>query len=151
MKLSEFRNQLNKIDDLSFTLPDGAMVPSHFHITEAGLLTKHFIDCGKTIHLKKTAVFQLWTADDYHHRLKPATVASIIDKSYKVFAGEDPEVEIEYQMDTIGKFGLDFQSGRFVLTPTYTDCLAKENCEITPALATADETAGCCVPGGGCC
>lgn len=151
MKLSEFRNQLNKIDDLSFTLPDGSMVPSHFHITEAGLLTKHFIDCGKTIHLKKSAVFQLWTADDYHHRLKPATVASIIDKSHKVFAGEDPEVEIEYQMDTIGKFGLDIQSGRFVLTPTYTDCLAKEKCEITPALATADETAGCCVPGGGCC
>ena len=151
MKLSEFRNHLDNLDDLSFTLTDGSMVPSHFHITEAGLLTKHFIDCGKTIHKKKTAVFQLWTAEDYNHRLKPATVASIIDKSHKVFNGEDPEVEIEYQMETIGKFGLEFSNGQFNLTPTYTDCLARERCEVAPVAAGAEETAGCCVPGGGCC
>lgn len=151
MKLSEFRKALDMADDFTIQLPDGSEVPSHFHITEAGLLTKHFVDCGKTIHLKKTAVFQLWSAEDYHHRLKPATVASIIDKSHKVFAGEDPEVEIEYQMDTIGKFGLEFEDGHFLLTPTYTDCLAKEKCEITPALAVVEETIGCCVPGGGCC
>lgn len=151
MKLSDFRQHLDTISELNFILPDGTEVPCHFHITEAGLLTKHFIDCGKTIHLKKTAVFQLWTADDTGHRLKPSTVGGIIDESYKVFAGEDPEVEIEYQMDTIGKFGLEFQNGRFALTPTYTDCLAKERCEVVPVTALAEEATGCCTPGGGCC
>ena len=151
MKLSDFRNHLNSIDELHFVLPDGSEVPAHFHITEAGLLTKHFIDCGKTIHLKKTAVFQLWTAEDYDHRLKPATAASIIDKSHKVFTGENPEVEIEYQMDTIGKFGLEFENGRFVLTPTYTDCLAKQRCELPAVQVLAEDPAGCCAPGVGYC
>lgn len=150
MRLSEFRHHLDNLNELTFTLPDGTEVPPHFHITEAGLLTKHFIDCGKTIHLKKTAVFQLWTADDTDHRLKPSVAGSIIDKSYKVFAGEDPEVEIEYQMDTIGKFGLEFEAGRFFLTPTHTDCLAKERCEVVPVIDIAEE-AGYCTPGGGCC
>ncbi|PWN06381.1 DUF6428 family protein [Rhodohalobacter mucosus] len=151
MKLSDFRQHLDSVDRLTFILPDGTSVPPHFHITEAGLLTKHFIDCGKTIHLKKTAVFQLWSADDTHHRLKPSMAGRIIDASHRVFDGEDPEVEIEYQMDTVSKFGLEFDEGRFRLTPTYTDCLAKESCDVAPASAIAEEVQGCCTPGGGCC
>jgi hypothetical protein len=153
MKLSEFKYHLGHTENLSFLLPDGTAVPSHFHVTEAGLLTKHFIDCGKTIHLKKTAVFQLWTADDTHHRLEPETVVQIIDKSHRVFDGEDPEVEIEYQMETIGKFGLEFENGKFLLTPTYTDCLAKERCEVPPQQIMAEKSASaeCCTPAGGCC
>jgi hypothetical protein len=151
MKLSEFKATLNDIDELNLMQHDGTPVPSHFHITEAGLLTKHFVDCGKTIHLKKSAVFQVWTAEDVWHRLKPETVVDIIDKSHKVFQGEDPEVEIEFQMETIGKFGLDFDGKNFLLVPKETDCLAKERCGIESASGLLSETAEACVPGGGCC
>ena len=156
MKLSEFKDHLGNAENLSFILPDGNAVPSHFHITEAGLLTKHFIDCGKTIHLKKTAVFQLWTAEDFDHRLKPATVLSIIEKSHKVFAGEDPEVEIEYQMETIGKFGLEYTDGEFRLTPRHTDCLAKykdsDSCEIVPSFSEpTGKSEACCGVESPCC
>lgn len=151
MNLSEFKDYLNDLDELNLLQHDGTPVPSHFHITEAGLLTKHFVDCGKTIHLKKSAVFQVWSAEDVWHRLKPETVVDIIDKSHKVFQGEDPEVEIEYQMETIGKFGLDFDGNNFLLVPKETECLAKERCGIDSAYGKLSETAAACVPGAGCC
>lgn len=157
MKLSEFKTYLSGVSKLNFLLPDGQPVPSHFHITEAGLVTKHFIDCGKTIHLKKTAVFQVWTARDVWHRLKPATLIGIINKSDKVFRGEDPEVEIEYQMETIGKFGLSYKDGDFILTAKQTDCLAKERCEILPEAAGPSDAinskkgVAVCEPSSDCC
>ena len=40
------------------------------------------------------------------------------------------EIEVEYQGETIGKFGLDFDGTNFVLTTKKTDCLAKDNCGI---------------------
>jgi hypothetical protein len=157
MKLSEFKNHLSNVSTLNLILPNGQPVPSHFHITEAGLVTKHFIDCGKTIHLKKTAVFQVWTARDVWHRLKPATLIGIINKSDKVFRGEDPEVEIEYQMETIGKFGLSYKDGDFILTAKQTDCLARERCEINPEYDKLSHQQGqmkrnaVCLPASGCC
>jgi hypothetical protein len=157
MKLSEFKTYLSGVSKLNFLLPDRQPVPSHFHITEAGLVTKHFIDCGKTIHLKKTAVFQLWASNDVWHRLKPDTLVGIINKSDKVFRGEDPEVEIEYQMETIGKFGLTFKDGDFILTATQTDCLAKERCDIIPEMAKHSgiteraKGVAICEPSSGCC
>lgn len=153
MKLSEFKSHLSEVEELNLVQHDGTPVPSHFHITETGLLTKHFIDCGKTIHLKKSAVFQVWSAGDVWHHLKPETVISIINKSHRVFQGEDPEVEIEYQMETVGKFGLEFDGSNFVLTPKQTECLAQEACSLESALdeAVGSQTSVCCEPGGGCC
>ena len=45
MKLSEFKSILNQIETIEFTLPDGSLIPQHFHITEVGQLDKRFIDC----------------------------------------------------------------------------------------------------------
>lgn len=157
MKLSEFKSHLSEISELNLFLPDGQPVPSHFHITEAGFVTKHFIDCGKTIHLKKTAVFQVWSAEDVWHRLKPEALISIINKSDKVFRGEDPEVEIEYQMETIGKFGLEYKAGDFILTVKQTDCLAKNRCEVLPGISNPSgigenqKDFAVCKPVSGCC
>jgi hypothetical protein len=130
MKLSEFKSFLSKISELHFLLPDGKPIPSHFHITEAGLVTKHFIDCGATIRKERTAVFQLWTAEDTWHRLTPKKFLVILEKSSQLFRDEDPDIEVEYQMDTIGKFGLEFNSGTFILTRKETECLANEKCGI---------------------
>ena len=46
---------------------------------------------------------------------------------------ENLEIEIEYQSETIGKYGLEFEGGRFLLQATQTDCLAKEKCGVPEA------------------
>jgi hypothetical protein len=49
MKLSQVKLLLPSIDKLQFKLENGQLVPAHFHITEVGKVSKHFIDCGGTI------------------------------------------------------------------------------------------------------
>jgi hypothetical protein len=54
---------------------------------------------------------------------------SIIDLSETVLAISDLEIEAEYQSETIGKYGLDFNGKYFSLTTKQTDCLVKDKCE----------------------
>jgi hypothetical protein len=49
MKLSQFKLQLSSLSNLNFVLPNGTIIPKHFHVTEVGQITKHFIDCGGTV------------------------------------------------------------------------------------------------------
>ncbi|WCO03400.1 DUF6428 family protein [Psychroserpens ponticola] len=155
MKLSEIKNELNQLETISFQLPNGELVPSHFHVTEVGKITKHFIDCGGTIRNEEVVNFQLWNANDYDHRLHPEKLLHIIELSEKVLGIEDLEIEVEYQAETIGKFGLDFDGKNFLLTTKQTDCLAKDNCGISaekPKLKLSEVQAeNSCAPGNGCC
>jgi hypothetical protein len=156
MKLSEIKNQLNTLSDVNFVLENGTKVPEHFHVTEVGIVTKHFIDCGGTVRDEKVANFQLWNANDTDHRLKPQKLLNIIALSEKVLSMEDLEVEVEYQAETIGKYGLSFNGIDFILTNKQTDCLASDSCGIPQEkrkvkLAELTPSAGCCTPGGGCC
>lgn len=153
MKLSEIKNILAAATAVNFQLPDGQFVPEHFHVTEIGLVTKHFIDCGGTIRLEKVVNFQLWDANDYEHRLKPQKLLNIIALSERKLGIEDLEIEVEYQAGTIGKYDLGFNGTDFQLLAKQTACLAKENCGI-PAAGTASPEPvkeACCTPGGGCC
>lgn len=157
MKLSEFKNHLEKRDTLELFLENGQKVPMHFHITEVGLTTKHFTDCGNTFRIKKNATLQLWTSVDYWHRLEPKKIAAIIVSTEAIFEGEDLDIEIEYQQETIGKFGLEYMNNKFVMTSTKTDCLAKDSCGLPiekvkikmSELQAQIET--CCAPNSGCC
>src|SRR4051812_15393391 len=106
MKLSEFKRHLSEASVLNLIQPNGNEVPQHFHITEAGLSTKHFIDCGGTIRAEKTITLQVWVANDEQHRLAPDKLLEILAKAEKLFGNEDLEVEIEYQADTVGKYGI---------------------------------------------
>lgn len=155
MKLSEIKSLLKKQEELLFQLPDGSLVPEHFHVTEVGKVVKHFIDCGGTERKEEVINFQLWSADDYNHRLHPEKLIHIIELSEKVLELNDSEIEVEYQGQTIQKFGLEFKEDRFFLTSKQTDCLAKEQCGIPekkPSLKMVSaESAGACTPGGGCC
>lgn len=157
MKLSQFKEHLDQVSDINFTLPDGSLVPTHFHVTEAGLTTKHFIDCGGTVRLEKKISFQLWTALDFDHRLKPQKLIKIIDKAMPLFEDEDLDVEIEYQLETIGRFGLDFNGKHFLLTNLQTDCLAQDNCgnplqKVKVNLSNLmTPKPSACAPGSGCC
>ena len=149
MKLSKVKSLLHKLENIVFQLENGNLVPEHFHVTEVGMITKNFIDCGGIIRNEKVANFQLWNANDFEHRLKPTKLLNIIQLSEEKLGIEDLEIEVEYQSETIGKYGLDFQNNTFILTNKQTDCLAKDNCGI-PQEQLQTQTS-CCTPGGGCC
>ena len=157
MKLSEIKSKLPSLTQLTFLLPDGTAVPAHFHITEVGQVQKKFIDCGGTVRDEKAINFQLWEDGDYDHRLGAQKLLDIIELSERVLGLEDLEVEVEYQGDTIGKYGLDFNGEVFVLTKKMTDCLAKDKCGIPaekPKIHLSSmqaSSAGCCTPTSGCC
>lgn len=155
MKLSEIKTQLASLEAVNFTLPDGSFVPEYFHVTEVGLVTKNFIDCGGTVRKETVVSFQLWDANDYDHRLKPKKLLDIIALSEKVLGIEDHEVEVEYQNTTVGKYGLDFNGRNFALVNKFTACLAQEQCGVRDkekvSLSEISNGSGCCTPGAGCC
>ena len=155
MKLSQVKALLPTLDNVAFRLENGTFVPGHFHVTEVGMATKHFIDCGGTIRTEKKVNFQLWNANDLDHRLKPTKLLDIIELSEKVLGISDLDIEVEYQGDTIGKFGLDYDGSNFLLTTKQTDCLAKDNCGIPsekPKVKLSEiKDEACCAPNSGCC
>lgn len=148
MKLSDVKKALSGLTSLHFKLQDGTTLPPHFHVTEVGLVTKHFIDCGGTERTEKVINFQLWSADDFDHRLAPQKFLKILDVSKKIIGEEDLPIEVEYQQATIGKFGLDFDGTDFILTAKQTACLAEDACGIPPK--PQSQQSACC-SGGGCC
>lgn len=151
MNLSGVKKALEGLTEIGFRLPDGTRVPSHFHVTEVGLITKNFIDCGGVVRAETVVNFQLWEAMDFDHRLAPQKFLRILDISKKVIGdAENLEIEVEYQRDTIGKFGLAFDGTDFVLTPKRTNCLAQDSCGIPPEKLPAP-SASCCSSKGGCC
>ena len=157
MKLSEFKHQLKTQTSLHFVLPDGSSVPPNFHITEVGSISKDFIDCGGTIRNEKTICFQLWDTTDYDHRLHPEKLLSIIELSENKLGLTDEEIEVEYQGETIGKYGLEVKDNYFLLSSLSTNCLAKEKCgvkEQKPKISLSslsNKQDGCCAPNSACC
>jgi Family of unknown function (DUF6428) len=171
MKLSEIKKLLSSIEALNFELQNGTAVPEHFHVTEVGVVTKHFIDCGGTIRNEKVVNFQLWNANDFEHRLKSTKLLNIITLSEEKLGMEDLEIEVEYQaeiedsqspigksknhLQTIGKYNLEFNGKSFVLVSKHTACLAADACGISQEklkVNLAEVTAqNSCKPGGGCC
>ena len=132
MTLSEIKEHLSQLETINFKLPDGSLVPSHFHVTEVGKVSKTFIDCGGKLRQESKINFQLWEADDYDHRLHPEKLLNIIELSEEKLGLRDVEIEVEYQTNTIGKFDLDFKNGNFLLRNTQTACLALDKCGIPP-------------------
>ncbi|NHM07072.1 hypothetical protein G4D82_07550 [Flavobacterium sp. CYK-4] len=153
MKLSEVKNILQTLEVVKFELESGIPVPEHFHITEIGAITKHFIDCGGTVRTEKAINFQLWNANDLDHRLAPQKLLKIIDLSERTLALEDLAIEVEYQTDTIGKYDLGFNGERFILLSKNTACLASDHCGIPKEQLNSQskKEVSCCTPGGGCC
>lgn len=156
MKLSQVKNILKTVEAVNFILPDGTAIPEHFHVTEVGLVTKNFIDCGGTVRKENVVNFQLWDANDFEHRLKPQKLLNIIELSEKILGIEDFEIEVEYQDATIGKYDLDFNGKNFTLLNKKTACLAQDQCGIPQEkqkirLSDMNKEQSSCTPGGGCC
>jgi hypothetical protein len=155
MKLSEIKTYLASAEAVNFLLPTGEFVPESFHVTEVGLITKDFIDCGGTVRNEKVVNFQLWNANDTEHRLKPTKLLGIIALSEKTLGIEDLDIEVEYQTGTIGKYELGYNGKDFLLIAKQTACLAQEQCG-TPQkekvkLGALKVETSCCAPGGGGC
>lgn len=155
MKLSEVKRALLEMNEVVFRLEDGTSVAAHFHVTEVGSVKRHFIDCGGTVRHEEAVNFQLWTAEDHDHRLAAEKLLKIIGMSEEKLGLKDVDVEVEYQGNTIGRYGLALQGNEFILTNRQTDCLAKDLCgipqfkqKLNMANATQEP---CCAPGGGCC
>lgn len=156
MKVSEIKKQLSQLEQIAFQLPNGDLVPRHFHVTEVGEVQKKFIDCGGTVREEKRVNFQLWEANDYDHRLHPEKLVKIIELSEQVLGLGDHEIEVEYQGETIGKYDLDFNGTNFLLKAKATDCLAQDKCGIPEdklkvRLSDLQKQTDCCTPGSGCC
>ena len=155
MKLSTFKNHLQTAGKVDFQLESGIAVPEHFHVTEVGVVSKHFIDCGGVVRNEKVANFQLWHANDTDHRLKAQKLLKIIALSEEVLGMEDLEIEVEYQADTIGKYDVGFDEKHFVLLSKKTACLAADACGIPQEKVSINikdlNKPNTCTPGGGCC
>lgn len=148
MKLSEFKSCLNELSHIKLMLPNGTFVPSHFHVTELALISKNFIDCGGVARVERKITFQLWVANDIDHRLTPFKWLGIIKKGELDYGLTEEPVEIEFQGQTIERYGISYAEGVFNLTPLYTECLAPDHCGI-PA-EQLPKTSGCS-PSTGCC
>ncbi|MEZ4910420.1 MAG: DUF6428 family protein [Saprospiraceae bacterium] len=151
MVLSEFKHHLNTVTEVTFLKPDGTHIPKHFHITEVGQINKKFIDCGGTVRNENIISMQLWESVDVWHRLEPHKLISIINLSIEKLNIEDHEIEIEYQADTIGKYGVEFEDGIFKLSSKNTTCLASDKCAIPSLEIIKEKAESCCTPGSGCC
>ncbi|WP_379964783.1 DUF6428 family protein [Epilithonimonas sp. UC225_85] len=157
MKLSEIKQILPTLENVEFQLENGTFVPEHFHVTEVGMITKSFIDCGGVIRNEKVVNFQLWDADDFEHRLKPTKLLNIIQLSENKLGIEDSEIEVEYQSNTIGKYDLEFNGKNFVLVNKTTACLAQEACGIPSEKQKKNlneltvNQSSACKPNSGCC
>lgn len=155
MNLSEVKSALKKLKTIAFQLPNGELVPNHFHVTEVGKISKNFIDCGGTLRNEEVINFQLWNANDYDHRLHPEKLLDIIELSEKNLDLNNSEIEVEYQGNTIEKYALDFDGTNFLLVSKQTDCLAPDKCGV-PAQKSKIKLselnkANSCAPGSGCC
>ncbi|MEZ4853418.1 DUF6428 family protein [Flavobacterium sp.] len=130
MKLSQLKALLPTLNAIAFKLENGMPVPKHFHITEIGVVTKKFIDCGGTLRNETVINFQLWSANDFEHCLQPQKILQIIELSEKELNIEDAIIEVEYQLETIGKYDLAFDGEYFILMNKKTACLAVDKCGV---------------------
>lgn len=153
MQLSAFKQTLGQLETLQFQLPNGQLVPAHFHITEVGHVTRNFIDCGGTLRQENKLNLQLWVASDTDHRLKPDSVLNILQLAEKQLEYADMEVEVEYQQNTVGRYRLAFDGSTFQLINTQTACLAPDHCGIPQEKPRVRVTASgvSCNPNAGCC
>ncbi len=147
MKLSEFKSCLNELTLIKLMLPNGTLIPSHFHVTELALISKNFIDCGGVARVERKITFQLWVANDIDHRLTPFKWLGIIKKGELDYGLTEEPVEIEFQGQTIERYGISYAEGVFNLTPLYTECLAPDHCGIP----SAELSKPSCTPNSGCC
>ncbi len=125
---------LNKDASIFIKTPSGN-IPSHFHVTEFGKIQKDFIDCGGTLRKELYATFQVWVADDVHHRLTAEKLLKIFNYTCAFEADKCP-IEIEYGEEIISKYLLTkvevtSDDLTLILDGKQTTCLAPDKCGVS--------------------
>ena len=157
MTLKKFKEKLNQINEMGdffpggllFKLDNGKIVPPYFHITEAGIKIKQFMDCGGVVRIERQVTFQLWTDEDFNHRLTTGKLLDIINNNEVISRYDDLEVQMEYQTETLGTYNLSNHDGKyFILNSVNTNCLAPDKCGIPTQKQTPQpkqcNTPSCC-------
>lgn len=134
---------------LTMQLPDGTLVPSHFHVTEVGRVQKDFIDCGGTRRSKAACVLQLWVASDEEHRLDSSKLTRIMELGSTAFDMHDLPVEVEYESSSFSQYPIyaveRAPSGLVIqLGSKHTACLALDVCGVSENNDACCSTPGCC-------
>ena len=134
----------NPAAPLHLLLPDGDLVPAHFHVTEVGRVQKDFIDCGGTVRSATACVLQVWVADDRDHRLETTKLAGTLRLAAPLLKATDLPVEVEYEDGRVSQFPVAAAevtpSGVLLhLGAKHTACLALDRCGVGAAGAP-----GCC-------
>lgn len=145
MNVGQFQALLAKYPNaaLHLLLPDGDLVPAHFHVTEVGRVQKDFIDCGGTTRSVTSCVLQVWVAKDTDHLLSAAKLAGILSMAAPLLKSDALPVEVEYESGVVSQYPLGgaevTPSGLlFHLGTKHTDCLAPDRCGVGP------NASGCC-------
>src|SRR5258708_247811 len=101
MKISEFRTQLRAHPEahIAITLPDGGLVPLHFHVTEVGHVAKNYVDCGGKFRSSESCVLQTWIASDHDdgHRLTAGKLDFILGLADSILPSGEMPVEVEFE------------------------------------------------------
>jgi hypothetical protein len=151
MNIIELKKALGEKPDgkIRFVLPDRSSIPAHFHITEVGHVRKDFIDCGGTKRSTSNCLLQAWVAEnDEDHALEAGKLGRILDLAGDLLPDGELPVEVEFEAPTISQFPIESSellgdSVVFYLGSKHTDCLAREQCGLTPASSCGPAT-GCC-------
>mgnify|MGYP006279386825 CR=1 FL=1 len=137
MKVSEFFKSLDSISDdcnILFKSPDCKLLPLHFHVTEAATVFKKFKDCGGIDREESYASIQLWTANDYNHRITTGKLRNIILNTL-MENEKDMEMIIEHEADTLSLYTVEryeviSKTILFILGKKKAQCLAPDQCGI---------------------
>jgi hypothetical protein len=137
MKVSQFFKYLDAISDdcsIIFKTPNCKLLPLHFHITEAATVNKKFVDCGGVEREDSYASIQLWTADDYNHRITSGKLRKII-LNHLVSTDNDMELLLECDDNSLTTYTIESSEliGKtvvFLLGKKTTQCLAPDKCGV---------------------
>jgi len=137
MKVSQFFKSLDAVSDdcnIIFKSPDCKLLPLHFHVTEAATVQKNFIDCGGTERSETYATIQLWTADDYNHRITTGKLRKIIlnhlvqsDSDFDLLVENDGESLTTYTIESSELIGNTIV---YLLGKKTAQCLAPDKCGV---------------------
>ena len=134
-----------KSTEISFILPDGTAIPSHYHVTEIGRIVKDYVDCGGQFRKEEYCSMQLWVANDVDHKLTLDKLHKILEAGRELISDNMPVI-FEYQDGTVGLYFIGMiqvttEKVKILLSGTKTSCMAPDRCGIT--------NRGC--SGSGCC
>lgn len=143
--------EANPTAALAWTLPDGRLVPAHFHVTEVGRVQKEFIDCGGVVRSTTSCTLQLWTANDFDHRVDAAKLLRILRLAAPILKSVDLPVEVEYEYEDVGVLRRRLASAEagptgivLRLSAEHTACLAPDRCGVLPIVGADCGPTGCC-------